>query len=196
MGHFMRNFFLAFIPICVAVDAFGVLPIYISLTQGLDKNIRNKIIRQSVLTASFLAFGFIFLGKAIFRLLGITIGDFMIAGGVILFCIALLDILKPGKQRRYPPADIGAVPIGTPLITGPAVLTTSLVMMDQYGWLATVCAVLSNVILAGFVFCSADILTRRLGLTGIRAFSKVMALLLAAIAVVMIRRGILQVLLI
>ena len=189
----VKNFLLAFIPICVAVDAFGVLPIYISLTQGLDRETRNKIVRQSVITASLLAFGFIFLGKFIFRLLGITIGDFMIAGGVILFCIALLDILKPGKQRRYPPDDVGAVPIGTPLITGPAVLTTSLVMMDQYGWLATLLAVLANVILAGVAFCGADMVTRRLGLTGIRAFSKVMALLLAAIAVVMVRKGILLV---
>jgi multiple antibiotic resistance protein len=189
----MGKIFMAFIPICVAVDALGVLPIYISLTQGMDKKIQNKIIRQSILTASLLAFGFIFLGKFIFRILGITIADFMIAGGLILFCIALLDILKPGKQRRYPPDDVGAVPIGTPLITGPAVLTTSLVMMDQYGWLATVFAVLANVILAGCAFYSADFLVQRLGLTGIRAFSKVMALLLAAIAVEMIRKGVLQV---
>ncbi len=190
----MENFFLAFIPICVAVDALGVLPIYISLTQGLKKEVQNRIIRQSVLTASFLAFGFIFLGKFVFRILGITIGDFMIAGGLLLFCIALLDILKPGKQRHYPPDDVGAVPIGTPLITGPAVLTTSLVMMDQYGWLATLLAVLANVILAGVIFSSADSLVHRLGLTGIRAFSKIMALFLAAIAVEMIRRGLLQVL--
>ena len=96
------NILLAFIPIFVAVDAVGALPIFVSLTEGLGQKERLKIILHSVLTALCLAIGFIFLGKAVFRFLGITIGDFMIAGGAILFCISIIDIINPVKKRRMP----------------------------------------------------------------------------------------------
>lgn len=185
---------LAFIPIFVAVDAIGTLPIFVSLTHELDRWQRRRIIVQSIATALCLAMGFIFVGKFVFRLLGITVADFMIAGGMILFCIAVMDLVRPGKQRRLPPHEMGAVPIGTPLIVGPAVLTTSLMIIDQYGLAATLISVVGNVLLAGAVFSLSDTLMRVLGQGGARALSKIMALLLAAIAVMMIRKGIFQIL--
>jgi multiple antibiotic resistance protein len=185
----IANLATAFVPIFVAVDAIGVLPIFISLTQDLSQADRKKIILQSMLTAISLAIGFILLGKAVFKLLGISVSDFMIAGGVILLCLSVLDLLKPGKRRRAPVDDIGAVPIGTPLIVGPAVLTTILLIMDQYGFIITLVAVLFNILLAGLIFSRADNLIKILGQSGSRALSKIMALLLAAIAVKMIRRG-------
>lgn len=190
----MRDIILAFIPIFVAVDAIGTLPIFVSLTNELDRLQRRKIIVQSIATALCLAMGFIFVGKIIFKLLGITVADFMIAGGMILFCIAVIDLLRPGKHRRLPPDELGAVPIGTPLIVGPAVLTTSLMLVDQYGLAATLISVVGNVILAGVVFNLSDTLMKVLGQGGSRALSKIMALLLAAIAVMMIRKGIFQIL--
>lgn len=193
----LNDLLLAFIPVFVAVDPIGLLPIFVSLTQGLTQAQKKKIITQSFGTALCLAFGFIFLGKAIFQYLGITVSDFMIAGGAILFCIAILDLLKPEKQRRLPPQEsdaqeLGAVPIGTPLIVGPAVLTTSLIVMDQHGVAATLMAVFVNILLTCLIFYTADLVIKFLGQAGSRALSKVMALLLAAIAVMMIRRGIQQ----
>ncbi|MFH2137857.1 MAG: MarC family protein [Candidatus Omnitrophota bacterium] len=188
----IKNILLAFIPIFVAVDAFGVLPIYISLTRELSKKEKPAIIMQSIITALSVAVVFIFLGKAIFRLLGITVGDFMIAGGAVLFCIAIIDILNPGKRRRVPSPELGAVPIGTPLIVGPAVLTTSLIITSEYGLLATLVSVGINVALAGMIFYFSEVLIKILGEAGTKALSKVTALLLAAIAVMMVRKGIMQ----
>ena len=188
----MQNFLLAFIPIFVAVDAFGVLPIFISLTQGFNKREKQQIIVQSIWTALILAVVFIFLGKLIFQFLGITVADFMIAGGSILFCIAVLDILKSEKSHHVSPKDVGAVPIGTPLIVGPAVLTTSLIIIDEYGILATLLSVLANVLFAAVIFSASDRIIKILGQSGSRALSKVTALLLAAIAIMMIRKGIFQ----
>ncbi|MFA5087720.1 MAG: MarC family protein [Candidatus Omnitrophota bacterium] len=185
-----KDIFLAFIPIFVAVDAIGVLPIFVNLTHGLSKKDKSRIVMQSIWTALCLAVTFIFLGKIIFRLLGITMGDFMVAGGAILFCIAIIDLLRPGKDRRAPEKELGAVPIGTPLIVGPAVLTTSLIIIDQYGLLATLLAVSVNILLAGIIFSWSDILIKSLGQAGSRALSKVMSLLLAAIAIMMIRKGV------
>ena len=186
----LKNIFLAFVPLFVAVDAIGVLPIFVSLTEELDKKEKFKVILQSIATALCLAIGFIFLGQATFRFLNITAGDFMIAGGILLFCIAITDILNPVKKRRIPSKELGTVPLGTPLIVGPAVLTTSLIVMQQYGIMPTLIAVLVNVLLAGIIFLFSYTAIRILGEAGSRALSKIAALLLAAIAVMMVRRGI------
>ena len=185
----MRDFVLAFIPILVAVDAVGVLPIYISLTEGLTERQRVKVIGQSVVTATALAVGFVFAGRALLAVLGIEVGDFMIAGGCVLFAIAILDILTAEKSRRLPGEALGVVPLGTPLIAGPAVLTTSLILVDQYGLLATLTSVVANVMIAGGVFSLSRFLIRVLGEPGTRALSKVTSLFLAAIAVMMVRKG-------
>jgi multiple antibiotic resistance protein len=187
----IHDIFLAFIPVFVAVDAIGVLPIYISLTVDLTAPERRKIVLQSVLTALGIAVGFAFLGKALFSVLGIAMGDFMIAGGSILFCIAIIDIIRTEKSRRRPGKELGIVPLGTPLIAGPAVLTTSLIMIEQYGTLPTLIALALNVGLTGIVFLSSGVLIRILGEPGTKALSKITSLFLAAIAVMMIRKGIL-----
>jgi multiple antibiotic resistance protein len=190
----LRNILMAFIPIFVAVDAIGVLPIFLSLTEELEQKERLKIILHSVLTALCLAIGFVFLGKAVFKFLGITIGDFMIAGGAILFCISITDIINPVKKLRVPGGDLGAVPLGTPLIVGPAVLTTSLIVISEYGLFPTIISILANVLLAGGIFSIGEILIKGIGHSGSRALSKVTSLLLAAIAVMLIRKGFAQLL--
>ena len=189
-----KNILLAFIPIFVAVDAVGVLPIFVSLTEGMRRDEKTKTITQSVLTALLLAVGFVFLGKAVFKVLGITIGDFMIAGGAILFCLAITDIINPVKKQRMPGQQLGAVPLGTPLIVGPAVLTTSMVIISQYGLVATLVSVVVNVLLAGIIFSASSVLIKVLGDAGSKALSKVMSLLLAAIATMLIRKGLTQIL--
>jgi multiple antibiotic resistance protein len=185
----LKNIVLALIPIFVAVDAIGVMPIFVSLTEGLDAREKRRIITQSIITASALAISFIFVGKGVFHVLGITIGDFMIAGGAILFTLAITDILNPVKTRRIPGDDMGAVPLGTPLIVGPAVLTTSLLMVSEHGVIATLISVVLNILLAGVIFSASPLLIKVLGEAGTKAISKIISLLLAAIAVMLIRKG-------
>jgi len=191
MGLF-TNIALAFIPLFVAVDAIGIAPIFVSLTVHLEQKDKNKIILQSMLTAICLAIGFIFLGKAVFRLMGITIGDFMVAGGSILFCIAIIDILSQTKQRHIPADELGAVPLGTPLIVGPAVLTTSMLIVSQYGLPATIISVIVNILLAGLILKLSSFLIKAMGESGSKALSKIMSLLLASIAVMLVRKGVSQ----
>ena len=129
----IKNICLAFIPLFVAVDAIGLPPLFMSLTANLNSSQKDRIIIQSMITASGLALGFILVGKAVFHILGITIGDFMIAGGIILFGIAITDLINPSQRRRAPTEELGVVPLGTPMIVGPAVLTTCLVIIPEYG---------------------------------------------------------------
>ena len=109
--------------------------------------------------------------------------------GAISFCLAIIDLLHFDKERRIPGPDLGVVPLGTPLIAGPAVLTTSLVSVDQYGLIPTVISVLLNIVLAGVLFSASSLFMHFLGQAGAKALSKIMSLPLAAIAVMLIRKG-------
>ncbi|MBC7189267.1 MarC family protein [Candidatus Aerophobetes bacterium] len=189
----IHSFLLSFIPLFVAVDAFGVLPIFISLTEGMNPQERLRVLKQSLFTALAVAIAFLFIGKGIFNFLGITVDDFLIAGGVILFVLAVVDLLFPTKQRRSSPS-FGVVPLGMPLIVGPAVLTTSLICIDSYGLFPTVFAVISNILIAGGVFYCSRWLIKILGEAGTRAISKISSLLLAAIGIMMVRKGITHIL--
>jgi multiple antibiotic resistance protein len=186
----MNEFWLCFVPLFVAVDAVGVLPIFLSLTEGLDSARLPRVIAQSIVTASVVGIVFLVSGPALLRFLGIEVSDFMIAGGVLLLAISLSDLLTGEKrQRQTDPDSLGAVPIGVPLITGPAVLTTCILLANAHGKPLTALALIANVILAGVIFRFADPITGRLGRTGTRTISKVASLLLAAIAVMLIRKG-------
>ena len=187
----MNKFWLCFFPIFMAVNVIGVLPMFMNFTEGLDRPKINRIIVQSVVTATIVALIFLAVGKVILNLLGITVSDFMIAGGILLFIISLDDLIS--MERRWSqidPESLGAVPLGVPLIVGPAVLTTILILVQEYGPLATVAALIVNMLLTGITFWLYAPIIRLLGKSGARTVSKLAALLLAAIAVMMVRKGI------
>ena len=174
------------------MDAFGVLPMFISFTEHLHKKDRRKILTQSIITAFLIGIVFLFLGKGILRILGVLVSDFKIAGGMVLLAISLRDILLYEKARKLPTATMGAVPIGTPLITGPAVLTTIIILLDSYGVFLTVSSFVVNLLIVWVSFSYAAAISRFLGKAGSKAFSKIASLLLAAIAVMMIRKGVID----
>ncbi len=191
----MEKFWLSFFPIFMAVNAFSLLPLFIGFTEGLERPKIQRIVIQSVLTAAAVALAFLAIGKAILGLIGITVSDFMIAGGSLLFVIALDDLLAVEKQTRLvDPESLGAVPLGVPLIVGPAVLTTLLLLVDQNGALAVVTATIANILIAGVMFWFSGPIIRILGKAGAKTVSKLGDLILAAIAVMMVRKGILFIL--
>jgi multiple antibiotic resistance protein len=187
----MTDFLLCFVPLFVAVDPIGILPMYMNLTRGVEKNRLRRLLAQSIATALIVALGFLAIGKLVLYYLGISIADFMVAGGLLLFVLALSDLLTSEKrQRRVDPDSLGPVPIGVPLIVGPAVLTTGMLLMDQYGKLTAMSATAANVLLAGLVFAASGFFHRLLGRTGAQIVSKLASLLMAAIAVMMVRKGV------
>jgi multiple antibiotic resistance protein len=193
MMEALRPYILSFIPLFVAVDAIGNIPIFLSLVEGTSKAQRNKIIFDAVITAVVVAVVFMFIGTWVFSLLGITIPDFQIAGGALLFIIAA-RLLLPGAQKSVLTSsrdkDMGVFPLGTPLITGPAVLATTLMMLNSFGFIPTLVALVLNMFFVWITLAKTDTIMRVIGPSGIRALSKIMYILLAAIAVMMIRHGI------
>lgn len=190
----MKIFLLCFVPLLVAVDALGVLPIFIGLTEGLTNSQQRKVLIQSLLTASVVALVFLEVGPAILLALNITVSDFMVAGGILLLAISLNDLLTGEKrQRLVDPETLGAVPLGVPLITGPAVLTTSVLLANVHGTMMTALALLANIGIAGAIFWFAHPITRILGNAGTMILSKIASLFLATIAVMLIRRGVVEI---
>lgn len=186
----MNTFWLCFVPLFVAVDAVGVLPMFLSLTDGLDSKRLRTVILQSVLTAVTVAVIFVLAGPELLRFMGITVPDFMLAGGLLLLAISLNTLLGEKRAQEIDVTSLGAVPIGIPLITGPAVLTTCVLLANTYGKALTMTAVVINIALAGLIFGFAGPITNRLGHTGSKAVSKVASMLLAAIAVMLMRKGV------
>jgi multiple antibiotic resistance protein len=190
----LTPYILSFIPIFVAVDCLGTIPIFLSLTERLDAKRRQQVIVHSVATATIIAILFMVIGKFVLSVIGVTIDDFKIAGGILLLVLSI-NLLLPGKFKgenllASKEDDIGVFPLGTPLITGPAVLTTTLIALDSFGLIPTFVSLVLNMLFVWFTFIYAGKLMKLMGKAGIRAFSKVAYILLAAIAIMMVRKGI------
>lgn len=195
----METFLLAFIPLFVAIDVFGVLPLFVSLTDELDERRRRRLVTEATATAFAVSLAFLAGGKLVFSFLGITESDFRIGGGIVLLVLAVSDLLF-ARDRRAPEGKggatetVGVVPIGIPLIMGPAALTTIIILVDSFGYAWAIASLLVNLVIVLAVFRQAGKMTRLLGPAASHAVAKVAALLLAGYAVMMIRSGVLEML--
>jgi multiple antibiotic resistance protein len=179
----------AFIPLFVAIDPIGLAAIFLGLGQGLDPARRQRTADQAVWTGGLVALGFLFLGQTVFQALGISVTDFQIAGGLILFLLAAKDLVLSAAEPEKMPEDFGVVPLGMPLIAGPASITTLLLLAHLVGVVVSLAALAVNLAIIVLVLRYSDWLGRKIGGTGMRAISKIISMLLAAIAIAMIRQG-------
>jgi multiple antibiotic resistance protein len=186
----MESFWSVFIPLFVAIDVFGAVPIFLGMMGGVERSRRRKITLQAVATAFGISLLFLVAGRTIFGLLGITDDDFRIGGGLLLLVLAISDLLFSKKATRDLDDTAGVVPLGTPLIIGPAALTTILMLMDRHGGTWTLLSLGVNLSLVWLAFTFATPLARLFSAAGLKALSKVVNIFLAAIAVMMIRLGI------
>ena len=191
MTEWLSKFLLAFIPLFVAIDPVGLAAIFLGLGRNVDRAQRQRIANQATWTGGLVALGFLFLGQSVFRAVGISVSDFQVAGGLILFVIAAKDLLAAAAEPEKLPPDFGVVPLGMPLIAGPASITTLLVLAQNQavGLGVTLGALVANLVLVVLALHYSEWLGRKIGETGLRAISKIVSMLLAAIAVSMIRQG-------
>jgi multiple antibiotic resistance protein len=186
----LDSFLKSFIPLFVALDVLGVLPLYARFSIGLDEKKRGRVLKESIVTAFLVTLGFILLGKQILIYLNISLQDFMIAGGIILFIIAVRDLLGFGRGDLAGQEDLFAVvPLGVPLLAGPALLTTSLIVSSTFGFLYVLVALVLNLLIAGAVFKYSMSILRLVSRRWVEAISKFFLLLLGSIAIMFIRTG-------
>ena len=189
MNFDFNSLLYSFIPLFVAIDVLGIVPVFLSLTDGMNRRQKHTLITQATFTALAVSVLFVFGGRLIFNFLGITENDFRVGGGIVLLVLSVSDLLfSPSRQRR-PDSSAGIVPIGIPLIVGPAALTTILILVDSKGYVVTILSLFVNLFIVWIVFRYSEVVVRMMGDAGSKAVAKVAALFMAGIAVMMIRVG-------
>ena len=189
MSIFFHDFVLTFLPLFIVVDAIGNVPIILSLSEGMPPKQRTNMINIGVATATIVGLVFLFFGRWLLNVMGISQGAFTIAGGLILLIFSLRYLTLGRWMDIIKEEMIAVVPIGTPLIVGPATITTLLLLATQYPLYIILISLAANLILSWIVFMTASRISGFLGKGGLKAVSQIFNLLLVAIAVNMIIRG-------
>jgi multiple antibiotic resistance protein len=181
----------AFVLLFAVIDAVGTVPIFIGLTSGFEEH-RRRIVREAVVIATVILVVFALFGWLIFEIFGITIDDFRIAGGIILFVVAV-DHLRGGDERSkgLEPSDIAAFPLATPLLAGPGAISTVVIISSSpYSPFLALLVIVCNSALAYLILSSSDWVSRFFGPNGTVALSRITALLIAALAVSFVVTGV------
>lgn len=189
MQEFIERALLAFIPIFVAIDPIGLIAVFMGLAPNASREVRQRQGMIGLVTGFAISIGFIFLGKFIFKALGISVADFQVAGGLILLGLAGRELIGRDDNPRAGDEEFGVVPLGMPLIAGPALLTALLILVDTVGVGFTIGSLVVTLVLVEVGFRYARRVEAIMGKQGLNGVSKIIALLLAAIAVSLIRRG-------
>jgi len=184
-----QQFLLTFVPLFIVLDAVGTLPFVLALSDTCSPKERTRMIRSATITAAIVGFFFLFLGKFILNLMGISVGSFAIGGGIVLMVLSINFMVSGRSVDADKEEMVAIVPIGTPLTVGPATIATLLLLSTQFPLYWVVISFAVNIALVWLIFSSGAFFMKFLGKGGIRAVSKVSSLLLAAIAVNMVIKG-------
>lgn len=195
------DFLIALVPIFVVVDPFGVLPLYVIMTQKMTPAARRKTLYYAVTFATVLLLIFALVGKVILDYLTISIEALKITGGLLLAIIGVSMLYEgdmPRSHRTGPeethqpqtPEDVAFVPLGTPLIAGPGAISVVIVHAGTTSIPITILALLVVMLLTAAIMIRSDIVFKLLGNAGTRALTRVMGLITAAYAVQMVLDGI------
>jgi multiple antibiotic resistance protein len=185
------NLAKAIIALFIVVDPLGNIPIFMGLTEKMTETQKRKVFDTATLIGFILLLVFAFTGQEIFRIFGISIYSFEIAGGILLLIIAI-RILITGSlhEKEESPESIGAVPIAMPLLVGPGAITTTILSLQAYGIEVTIASVFVVSILTWITLRFIGSINKFLGKAGSMIIARVMALLIAAIAIQYILVGI------
>ena len=178
-----------FVPLFVATGAVSLLPTYVAITAGKSVGYHRRLLVGAILTAFVVGVVFLFVGKALLKVLGVNVDDFKLAGGVLLLVLSIKEIMSSEKDAGIECDPSGAVPLGVPLIVGPAVVTSLIMLSDAYGYLPCLLSFILNLLIVAVLFSGSEWVMKLLGLAVVRAAGRVSALLLAAYAIMMIRLG-------
>ncbi|PYO41429.1 MAG: antibiotic resistance protein MarC [Gemmatimonadetes bacterium] len=197
-----QELLLVFTSVLFIVDPFAVIPSFLAMTERDSPAMRRVLARRGAWTCAITLTLFALGGSLIFKLFGITIGAFKIAGGVLIGLNALDMVQARRSSQRETPAekaegtakeDIGILPLGVPMLAGPGAISTVMVLaLGSKNWETTATLYFSIALTAFISFLTlsaASMLERRLGQTGMRILTRLMGLVLCAIAVQFIIDG-------
>lgn len=175
----------------IVLDPIGTTPYYQALTSRLNEAEKARVLRLTVVVAGFILLAFAIIGDTLFQLLNITLGDFRIAAGLVLLVTSLALLLEiPLGFLRGEPEKVAIVPLATPLLAGPAAISVTLLIKYTSGPHIAVVAVVINMIIAYIILALSNRVVRILGRQGLVILDKFMSLIMAALAISLIRQGV------
>lgn len=189
---------LAITSVVAVVEPGSNVAIYLSLTEGMSKEEKQRIVRKAMRIAFVVLAFFAIAGQLVFSFFNITISAFEIAGGLLLVDVAL-RMLHPRKDEYTSEEleDVAIVPLAFPLTAGPGSITTVMLLMSQASglieWLFVFVAIFVSVLLSYIGMTYADRLVNRLGTEGLRVVTRIMAIVVLAIAVQFMINGVMDV---
>jgi multiple antibiotic resistance protein len=189
MQNWAQYFVFTFVPLFIVIDAIGNLPFVITFSEGMSTKEQRKMIHIATATAVIVGLAFLFFGQFILKSLDISFGSFAIAGGIVLLVLSIKYMITGHMIEAYKEEMIAIVPIGTPLLVGPATITTLLLLASQYPLYMVLLSFIFNMFFAWVIFLLNSQIVRFIGKGGLNAISRVFSLLLAAISVSMILKG-------
>jgi len=189
MAEHLQYFVFTFVPLFIVIDVLGNLPFVVSLSEGMTKTERRKLVHLAVITATVVGLIFLFFGQFILKVLDISVGSFAIAGGIILLIFSIKYMTTGHMVTAIKEELVAVVPIGTPLTVGPATITTLLLLALQFPIYMVLISFAVNMLITWVAFMLSGYIVRFMGLGGLRAVSRIFSLLLAAIAVSMVING-------
>ena len=187
---FISELTRALVALFIIVDPFGNIPIFVGLTENISDAQRKKTYNTAILVGVVLLLVFAFTGQEILTLFGLSIYSFEVAGGILLLIIAIRILISGFHESAESPESLGAVPIAIPLLVGPGAITTTIFNLQSYGTEITIIAVVVVLALTWVILRFINGFYKILGKTGSVVIARVMALLIAAIAVQYILTGV------
>ncbi|UAL07473.1 MAG: MarC family protein [Candidatus Methanogranum gryphiswaldense] len=165
------------------LDPFASLPVFISVTKNLDQKEIKAYANKAVLVAAILLFVFVFVGSDLMGIFGVTMDSFRVAGGAVLFMMSIELIFGLKLAKMDDEKGAAWVIIATPILTGPGVITTAVLFSAQYGAAIVLIAGVIALLLTWIILRSATVIMKFVGEQVIGILSKIIGLLIAAMAV-------------
>lgn len=192
MADFFADLLRSTVALFVIIDPIGIVPVFMALTQKMERPERAAVSKTAIATAAGLLFAFAVAGTQIMSIFGITLASFMVAGGILLFIVAI-ELLTHGEWR-YGAAggqgESGVVPIAFPLLAGPGAITAVIISFQTTGLAVTALSIVIVIGITYVILRYVDRIYRLLGRRGSIIVTRVFAVLIAAIAIQFIVDGI------
>ena len=188
---FVEDLIRSTIALFVVMDPIGSVPLFIAMTQKMETKERVAVTKTAVITAAALLIVFAVAGTQILSIFGVTIASFMVAGGVLLFIVAI-ELLTHGEWRfgsAGSQGESGVVPLAFPLLAGPGAITAVIISFQTSGIVVTALSIAIVVGITALILRYVDRIYRVLGRRGSVIVTRVFAVFIAAIAVQFIVEG-------
>ena len=174
------------------LDPFASVPMFINITEGLDEKTVKTYANKAAVVAAVLLYVFMFIGKDLMNVFGVTMGSFRVAGGIIFLMMAIELVFGLSLSKVNDEKGAKWAIIASPILTGPGVITTAILFSDQYGLISVMIAGTLALFITWMILRSSSFIMKHVGTQALGILTKIFGLFIAAMGVESIFSGSLE----